>query len=102
MAFDQTQPSPYRASALASAKIQSGAAFSPCADETNCSLIAPAVETASGGHQGGGTILTPVGSALVEQYRGLEQDTAVAPVLPLGSILQSGARGRTGSCADER
>jgi molybdate transport system regulatory protein len=58
-------------------------------DETNRCLVGPAVETAAGGSQGGGTRLTPVGTDLVNRYRALEQQTATAVARQLESVLRS-------------
>jgi molybdate transport system regulatory protein len=41
-------------------------------DELNKSLTSPAVTTAAGGANGGGTVLTDVGHRLVALYRGIE------------------------------
>jgi len=41
-------------------------------DELNRALKKPAVESAKGGDRGGGSVLTPVGLRLVEQYRRIE------------------------------
>jgi molybdate transport system regulatory protein len=63
-------------------------------DETNRCLLRPAVETAAGGQQGGGTVLSPDGLELVERYRELERATqrAVARQLtPLLRTLPSGS-----------
>jgi molybdate transport system regulatory protein len=47
-------------------------------EELNNGLGAPVVETAAGGSGGGGTVLTPAGKAVIERYRAIEVDTAVA------------------------
>jgi molybdate transport system regulatory protein len=47
-------------------------------EDLNRSLGRPVVETASGGDGGGGAVLTPVGKAVVERYRAIEFDTALA------------------------
>jgi molybdate transport system regulatory protein len=47
-------------------------------EELNNGLGAPVVETAAGGSGGGGTVLTPAGKAVIERYRAIEMDTAVA------------------------
>ncbi len=47
-------------------------------EELNSGLGAPVVETAAGGSGGGGTVLTPAGKAVIERYRAIEVDTAVA------------------------
>lgn len=58
-------------------------------DETNRCLVSPAVETTSGGRHGGGTALTRVGSELVQRYRALERETAVAVQRKLNSMLRT-------------
>ena len=47
-------------------------------EDLNKGLGAPVVETAAGGSGGGGTVLTPAGKAIIERYRAIEMDTAVA------------------------
>src|SRR5580700_4940235 len=47
-------------------------------EELNTGLGAPVVETAEGGSGGGGTVLTAAGKAVIERYRAIEVDTAVA------------------------
>jgi molybdate transport system regulatory protein len=47
-------------------------------EDLNKGLGAPVVETAAGGSGGGGTVLTPAGKAVIERYRAIEMDTAVA------------------------
>jgi molybdate transport system regulatory protein len=47
-------------------------------EDLNTGLGTPVVETAAGGSGGGGTILTPAGKAVIERYRAIEMDTAVA------------------------
>lgn len=58
-------------------------------DETNRCLVSPAVETASGGPHGGGTALTTVGAELVQRYRALERETALAVQRRLNSMLRT-------------
>ena len=58
-------------------------------DETNRCLVGPAVATASGGEKGGGTALTPLGTELVERYRTLERETAIAVRRGLRSMLRT-------------
>lgn len=58
-------------------------------DETNRCLVGPAVETAAGGSQGGGTKLTAIGAEFVNRYRALEQETAAAVTRQLKSVLRS-------------
>jgi molybdate transport system regulatory protein len=47
-------------------------------EDLNRSLGAPVVETAAGGSGGGGTILTRAGRTVIERYRAIEVDTALA------------------------
>ena len=47
-------------------------------EDLNTGLGAPVVETAAGGSGGGGTVLTQAGKAIIERYRAIEVDTAVA------------------------
>jgi molybdate transport system regulatory protein len=47
-------------------------------EELNCSLGTPVVETAAGGSGGGGAVLTRAGKAVIERYRAIEVDTALA------------------------
>jgi molybdate transport system regulatory protein len=47
-------------------------------EDLNRSLGTPVVETAAGGSGGGGAVLTRAGKAVVERYRAIEMDTALA------------------------
>jgi molybdate transport system regulatory protein len=47
-------------------------------EDMNTGLGTPVVATAAGGSGGGGTVLTPAGRAVIERYRAIELDTAVA------------------------
>ena len=47
-------------------------------EELNTGLGTQVVETAAGGSGGGGTVLTQAGKAVIERYRAIEVDTAVA------------------------
>ena len=47
-------------------------------EDLNRSLGTPAVATAAGGIGGGGAVLTRAGKAIVERYRAIEMDTALA------------------------
>jgi molybdate transport system regulatory protein len=47
-------------------------------EDLNRSLGTPVVETAAGGSGGGGAVLTRAGKAVVERYRAIEIDTALA------------------------
>jgi len=58
-------------------------------EETNRCLVRPAVQTASGGKDGGGTSLTPLGIELVRRYRELERQTGAAVNRNLKSLLRT-------------
>jgi molybdate transport system regulatory protein len=47
-------------------------------EELNRTIGTPLVETAAGGSGGGGAVLTRAGKTVVERYRAIEMDTAVA------------------------
>jgi molybdate transport system regulatory protein len=47
-------------------------------EDLNRTLGVPVVETAAGGSGGGGAVLTAVGKTVIERYRALEMDTALA------------------------
>jgi molybdate transport system regulatory protein len=47
-------------------------------EELNRSFGSPVVETAAGGSGGGGAVLTRAGKVLIERYRAIEVDTALA------------------------
>src|SRR5271169_3035896 len=47
-------------------------------EDLNRSLGTPVVETAAGGSGGGGAVLTKAGKAVVNSYRAIELDTALA------------------------
>jgi molybdate transport system regulatory protein len=47
-------------------------------EDLNRSLGTPVVVTAAGGSGGGGTVLTRAGKAVIERYRAIEVDTALA------------------------
>src|SRR5271170_7760468 len=47
-------------------------------EDLNRSLGTPVVETAAGGSGGGGAVLTRAGKAIIERYRAIEMDTALA------------------------
>jgi len=47
-------------------------------EDLNKSLGTPVVETAAGGSGGGGTVLTKAGMTIVNSYRAIEMDTALA------------------------
>lgn len=47
-------------------------------EDLNRSLGIAVVETAAGGSGGGGAVLTPAGKAIIERYRAIEMDAALA------------------------
>ena len=47
-------------------------------EDMNTGLGTPVVETAAGGSGGGGAVLTSAGKAIIERYRAIELDTAIA------------------------
>src|SRR4051812_35209097 len=47
-------------------------------EDLNRSLGTPVVDTAAGGSGGGGAVLTGAGKAVIERYRAIEMDTALA------------------------
>ncbi|MEJ0020392.1 MAG: LysR family transcriptional regulator [Acetobacteraceae bacterium] len=47
-------------------------------EDLNRTLGTPVVETAAGGSGGGGAVLTRAGKAIIERYRAIEMDTALA------------------------
>jgi molybdate transport system regulatory protein len=47
-------------------------------EDLNRRLGTPVVETAAGGSGGGGAVLTRAGKAVIERYRAIEIDTALA------------------------
>ena len=47
-------------------------------EDLNRSLGTPVVATVAGGSGGGGAVLTPAGKAVIERYRAIEIDTALA------------------------
>src|ERR1700733_2493775 len=47
-------------------------------DDMNTCFREPVIETRAGGHEGGGTILTPLGKKLIERYRAIEADALKA------------------------
>jgi molybdate transport system regulatory protein len=65
-------------------------------DETQRALRYPAVASASGGLQGGGSVLTPVGEEIVGRYRRIEQEAARAcagDIEALQALLRPPPRG---------
>ncbi|WP_394790331.1 winged helix-turn-helix domain-containing protein [Rhodoferax sp.] len=55
-------------------------------DEMNRALMSPAVSTATGGAQGGGTALTPLGEQLVQHYRAVESTARLAAADSLAAL----------------
>ncbi len=55
-------------------------------DETNRTLRSPAVATASGGTNGGGTALTTVGEAVVKHYRAVEAAARLAAAKDIAAL----------------
>ena len=47
-------------------------------EDLNRTVGTPVVATAAGGSGGGGAVLTRAGKAIVERYRAIELDTALA------------------------
>lgn len=47
-------------------------------EDLNRSLGTPVVATAAGGSGGGGAVLTPAGKTIIERYRAIQMDTALA------------------------
>ena len=57
-------------------------------DEMNRALRSPAVTTAAGGAQGGGTALTPLGETLVKHYRAIEDKARSAAAQDIAALQQ--------------
>lgn len=55
-------------------------------DEMNRALVSPAVTTAAGGVQGGGTALSPLGEQLVLHYRAVEQAARAAAAADIAAL----------------
>ena len=63
-------------------------------EDLNRRLGTPVVETAAGGSGGGGAVLTPAGKAVIESYRAIEADSALAArrhLLALNRACAAGA-----------
>ncbi len=56
-------------------------------DAVNAMFDEPVVATAAGGARGGGTTLTPLGSALVAAYRQVEREALAATERHFGPVL---------------
>lgn len=57
-------------------------------EDLNRGLGSPVVYTAAGGTGGGGTSLTPMGTALVERYRAIEADATAAAQKHIDALNQ--------------
>lgn len=55
-------------------------------NELNTALKSPAVESGKGGGNGGGSVLTPVGLQVIEQYRAIEARAAAACAAEIRSL----------------
>ncbi|CAN5401561.1 hypothetical protein BH10PSE7_BH10PSE7_20290 [soil metagenome] len=55
-------------------------------DELKAIFGTPVVETATGGPGGGGAVLTPLGTSLIETYRAIEADSTALAVKRLGNF----------------
>jgi molybdate transport system regulatory protein len=69
-------------------------------EELNRSLGTPVVETAAGGSGGGGTVLTRAGKAVIERYRAIEMDTALAARKHLLALNRACANSRPSAQKD--
>jgi len=57
-------------------------------DEMNKALARPAVSTAAGGASGGGSVLTPVGEALIRHYRAVETVSRTAAAADIAALTR--------------
>lgn len=57
-------------------------------DEMNRALVAPVVDTATGGQQGGGTTVTPTGHKVIHVYRNVEKLAAAAARADLTALIR--------------
>lgn len=67
-------------------------------EEINASLRAPAVAAATGGKQGGGAAVTPVGEAVISLYREIERaahSCASEQFRAVNKLIRKGVRART-------
>jgi molybdate transport system regulatory protein len=67
-------------------------------EEINESLRAPAVAAATGGKQGGGAAVTPVGEEVIALYRTIERtahSSAAKEFRAVDKLIRKGARART-------
>jgi molybdate transport system regulatory protein len=68
-------------------------------EEINAALRQPAVAAATGGKQGGGAALTPIGEEIVTLYRAVEHaahDAAAHEFRALDKLIRKGVRGSPG------
>jgi molybdate transport system regulatory protein len=70
-------------------------------DETNRSLVQPAVKAEAGGKNGGGAQLTPTGIDLCRRYRAIERQVDAAVTRELRDLLRSRPRPGTAGRARE-
>jgi molybdate transport system regulatory protein len=64
-------------------------------EHTNAALREPAVATATGGHQGGGAALTPIGEQVINLYRAIERNahaSATKEFRAVNKLLNRSAR----------
>jgi len=67
-------------------------------EEINAALQEPAVTSTTGGRQGGGAVLTPVGKKIIEIYRSIEaaaQKSADSEFRAVEKITRSKGKGRS-------
>ena len=57
-------------------------------NDLNGALESPAVNTATGGANGGGTALTPVGEQLIAHYRAIEDSSRTASAAHLSALTR--------------
>lgn len=60
--------------------------------DINAAFSAPLVAAQSGGRQGGGATLTPLGATLVAEYRAIEREAAAAVAPRLRALEQAASR----------
>ena len=70
-------------------------------DEINRVCRQPVVERQTGGKNGGGAMLTPFGESLVERYRRIERDAAIAVKKDLAALRSDICLLYTSDAADE-
>jgi molybdate transport system regulatory protein len=58
-------------------------------EDINQGLGAPVIETAMGGTRGGGAVLTELGKAVVNAYRAIEVDAAVAARKHISALIRA-------------